>query len=436
MKIFFAVFLVVHGLIHLIGTAKAFGVADIPQLTQQIARPLGILWLLAAALFLLAAILLFTWPQRWWVVGAGAVVVSQVVILTSWSDARYGTIANIVALVGVALGFLSQGPSSFRAEYDREIAQGLGRAVPTPLLTEADLAQLPTPVQRYIRLNGAVGQPRVQNFRARFHGQIRSGPSARWMSFTGEQYNFYDQPSRLFLMDASMFGVPFQVFHRFVGPSATMRVKVASVVTMVDAKGPEMDEAETVTLFNDLCVFAPGALIGRGIRWQEIDPYCPKSRPSGYGRLAEHFTPPARSNSASHRAVDADESDPRVDQVPGLDEPILEALMIPLAMVVIDEFLEGPSEMALAERHDPIEALVFDRPHKPFGVGVRIGRLKRRLHDVDTRHRPASADSRLHFRSRSQISTRWSLNRPSAAVSVRPTWRMKRSLGCGVDPTI
>ena len=39
MKIFFAIFLVIHGLIHLIGTAKAFGVADIPQLTQQIARP-------------------------------------------------------------------------------------------------------------------------------------------------------------------------------------------------------------------------------------------------------------------------------------------------------------------------------------------------------------------------------------------------------------
>ena len=93
MKILFAGFLVVHGLIHLMGTAKAFGVAEMPQLTQQIARPLGILWLLAAALFLLAAILLFTWPQRWWVVGAGAVVVSQVVILTSWSDARYGTIA-------------------------------------------------------------------------------------------------------------------------------------------------------------------------------------------------------------------------------------------------------------------------------------------------------------------------------------------------------
>jgi hypothetical protein len=169
------------------------------------------------------------------------------------------------------MGFLSRAPRSFRAEYDREVARGLSRAVATPLLAEADLAPLPAAVQRYIRLSGAVGQPRVQNFRARFHGQIRSGPDARWMSFTGEQYNFYDETSRLFLMNASMFGIPFQAFHRFVGPSATMRVKVAFLVTMVDAKGPEMDEAETVTLFNDMCVFAPGALIDARIQWQEID---------------------------------------------------------------------------------------------------------------------------------------------------------------------
>ena len=56
--------------------------------------------------------------------------------------------------------------------------------------------------------------------------------------------------------------------------------------------------------------------------------------------------------------------------------------MIPLAMVVIDEFLEGASKVALAERHHPIEALVLDGPHEPFGLGVRIGRLTWRLHDV------------------------------------------------------
>jgi hypothetical protein len=272
-KLLFAVFLSVHGLIHLMGAAKALGLADLPQLTQQISRPLGMLWLLAAALLVATAVLLLACPQWWWLLGAGAIVVSQVVIVTSWADARYGTFANGILLLGVVLGLLSQGPWSFRAEYDRTVAQGLKRTAASPLLTDADLDHLPGAVQRYIRLNGAVGQPRVQNFRARFHGQIRSGPAARWMSFTGEQCNFYDQPSRLFLMDASMFGIPFQAFHRFIGPSATMRVKVASAVTVVDAKGPEMDEAETVTLFNDLCVFAPGLLIDRRIRWQEIDPH-------------------------------------------------------------------------------------------------------------------------------------------------------------------
>lgn len=272
-RVLLAALLGVHGLIHLMGAAKGLGVTEIPPLTQAIDMPLGFLWLLASALLVVTAVSVIAWPGRWWVVGAGAVIVSQVVILTSWSDAQYGTIANVILLAGVALGFLAHGPWSFRAEYDRESSRGRARAVPTPLLTEADLAPLPAVVQRYIRISGAVGLPRVQNFRARFHGQIRSGPNARWMPFTGEQNNFFDQPSRLFLMDASRFGIPFQAFHRFVGLSATMRVKLASVVTVVDAKGPEMDEAETVTLFNDLCVFAPGVLIGPGVRWHEIDPH-------------------------------------------------------------------------------------------------------------------------------------------------------------------
>ena len=32
-----------------------------------------------------------------------------------------------------------------------------------------------------------------------------------------------------------------------------------------------MDLAETVTLFNDMCLFAPAALVGAPVRWTEID---------------------------------------------------------------------------------------------------------------------------------------------------------------------
>ena len=50
-----------------------------------------------------------------------------------------------------------------------------------------------------------------------------------------------------------------------------MRVKACSLVTMVDASGPDLDRAETVTVFNDMCVLAPAALVDAPITWQAID---------------------------------------------------------------------------------------------------------------------------------------------------------------------
>ena len=46
MTVVFAVVLVVHGLIHVLGFVKAFGLADLPQLTQPVSPSLGVLWLL------------------------------------------------------------------------------------------------------------------------------------------------------------------------------------------------------------------------------------------------------------------------------------------------------------------------------------------------------------------------------------------------------
>jgi hypothetical protein len=271
MKLLLALLVLVHGLIHLMGPAKAFGFAELPQLTLPISKSVALLWLLAAALLLATATALYVWPRWWWVAGILAVVISQAVIITSWNDAKYGSIANGILLLGVVFGFLSQGPSSFRAEYDRAVERELRHAADTSVITDADLAHLPVVVQNYLRTAGAVGQPRVKNFRARFRGQIRSGPTARWMTFTADQLNSFEGSSRLFFMEATMFGVPFQALHMYLGPSATMRVKVASLLQVADAKGPDMDKAETVTLLNDMCVLAPGTLISRSIRWEEVD---------------------------------------------------------------------------------------------------------------------------------------------------------------------
>ncbi len=159
-----------------------------------------------------------------------------------------------------------------RAEYLRRAAIQSGRPRRDGVLTEDDLGHLPDPVARYVRRSGAVGQRRVSNFHARLHGRIRSGADTGWMPFTGEQLNtFGPGPSRLFFIVARMKGIPVEVFHSFVGTDATMRGKALSIVTVVDEHGPELARTETVTILNDACVMAPGALADPGFTWEAID---------------------------------------------------------------------------------------------------------------------------------------------------------------------
>jgi len=262
-----------HGLIHLLGAAKGFGWAQVSQLKEPIGSGLGAIWLAAALLVIATGVMLGIGARWWWLVGAVAVAVSQAVIVTSWSDARAGTVANVILLAAVVYGYASHGPQSYRAEYHRLASAALTRPLATgDVVTEADLAQLPPLVAAYLRRSGVVGQPRVTNFRASVHGRIRADATKPWMRFTAEQVNtFSPQPSRLFFMDATLVGLPVDVLHVFLGQSATMRVKACSIVPMVNAAGPQMDRGETVTLFNDLCVLAPAALIDAPIIWHDVD---------------------------------------------------------------------------------------------------------------------------------------------------------------------
>jgi len=274
----FAILLAVHGLIHVLGAAKAFHWAELPQLTQPISPFSGSLWLISALAFLGAAGSIFIWPRWWWAIGFCAVILSMVVIVPAWADAKAGAFANAVVVVGVVFGFLSQGPFSLRAEYDEDVESRVSAFPAAAPITDADLAHLPVPVQRYLRAAGSVGQPRVRNYRVTMHGRIRGGRESRWMPFVAEQYNSVDPPARYFYLNASMFGIPVQGYHRFAGASATMRVKAAALVPVSTAGGPEMTESETVTLFNDMCLMAPATLIDRAIEWQAIDAHTVRAR--------------------------------------------------------------------------------------------------------------------------------------------------------------
>jgi hypothetical protein len=148
------------------------------------------------------------------------------------------------------------------------VAHPLGDPEP---LEEADLAGLPDPVGRYVRAAGAVGRPRPRNVRVEFDADMRRRPGADPMPSTSIQVNFFDRPARLFLMRARMFRLPVRALHVYRDETATFRVRVASLVDMVNLAGPEISAAETVTVLNDMCVMAPGALADPRLTWEEVD---------------------------------------------------------------------------------------------------------------------------------------------------------------------
>ena len=106
-----AALMFVHGLIHLVGALPTLGPAAVPGMSGRTLVPLGdgvrfaggIAWLVALALFVVAAWALVPHAVWWRPLAVAAVIVSQAVIVVWWPDARWGTVANAPVAAGCLL---------------------------------------------------------------------------------------------------------------------------------------------------------------------------------------------------------------------------------------------------------------------------------------------------------------------------------------------
>jgi hypothetical protein len=270
LKTIFIFLTFIHGLIHFVGFSKAFGYGNFTQLTKEISKPTGLVWFLTAILFIFCVALYLLKKDSWAYFALIAVVLSQILILTNWQDAKFGTIANVIILIVTIIGFFQ---IKFKNEYRNEVKIGLEESnkIPNSVLTEAEIAYLPEPVRKYIRYTGSVGKPKVNNFRVDFEGKIRDHVKPIWMELTSEQYNFIKTPTRLFYLDATMKGLPVGGFHSFKNGVAFMDIRLLSMFKVEYQSGVVMNISETVTFFNDMCVMSPGALIDKRIEWLEVE---------------------------------------------------------------------------------------------------------------------------------------------------------------------
>jgi hypothetical protein len=264
--------LALHGVIHVLGFASVTGPGDVPGLDMRIGTGEGLLWLAAGVLLGVAAVAIRVTPRFWWIPALLGVILSQVLVIESWSDARFGTLVNLALLAPIAVSAADVRPSSLRSIYRNRVRWALASAPrdPAPVTVE-DLQGLPAPVRTYLERAGVVGRPRIASFGAGFRARIRGGPDEAWMEGTAEQHGLFDPPVRLFFMTARRAGLPVHVLHRYEDGAATMEGRLLGLFTVFELSGPKLTRSETVTLLNDIFFMAPAALVDLPADWELLD---------------------------------------------------------------------------------------------------------------------------------------------------------------------
>ncbi len=270
--------MIVHGLIHLLGFVKEWKLARVDQLSgatlfplsEGTARVLGAVWLAAFLAFGLSAAGLVMGKEWWWMAAAGAVLISQVLIVIYWKDARAGTVVNLIILPVIVVSWAGW---SFDRMVQQEVrtlfasSTGDGKQV----VTQSMLEEFPPAVQRWLERSNVVGREEIRTARLKQHGTMRTSPDGSWMPFEAEQHVTVYSPA--FIWKARIEAAPLvHIVGRdsYVGGRGNMLIKILSLVTIADSRGPEMDQGALLRYLAE-AVWYPTSALNSYIRWESID---------------------------------------------------------------------------------------------------------------------------------------------------------------------
>ena len=166
------------------------------------------------------------------------------------------------------------------AFHDRVAAADLGTGPGDEApITEADVAGLDEPVERYLRFMGVIGRPRAWSFTARFAGRFRLHPRIPWLAAEALQYDSLlpgpdgrDRAARVFTMRLRFARVVSMLGHdTYLDGRGRMVGTLAGRVRVVDGSGPEFDVGELSTWLNDVLLLAPSMLLRTDVTWRALD---------------------------------------------------------------------------------------------------------------------------------------------------------------------
>ncbi|MFZ6052466.1 DUF6544 family protein [Halocola ammonii] len=240
LKFAFLFLLLIHGGIHLLGFFKAQGLARISEISLEIPRSIGWLWLIASLLFFLTALVyLLKWPM-WWTVAIAAVILSQVLIIFSWQDAKFGTVLNLIFALIIAVGI---GQWNFHKRAQSEVNAFLAEEANSKVQSQKNA--LPELVEKWIETCSSKKNSGVAKFDQR--GKMKTSVDGSWKEFTAKQWSSLVSPEFFWTVDVgSNSFMQFNGLDKLIENRGSMKIHAYGLLPVVNSSGEKTDEASAI----------------------------------------------------------------------------------------------------------------------------------------------------------------------------------------------
>ncbi|MHA7130646.1 DUF6920 family protein [Algoriphagus namhaensis] len=270
-RIALVLLILIHAAIHLFGFLKAFGLASFDTISEPISRGQGILWLVVALAFSLSGLLAFFKWEIWRILAALAILCSQILIFQFWSDAKFGTLPNLIILLAALLGYFQW---NFQNTIQRETQSLLSEQATKPISPNPSqqVETLPPAIQNWLRNSGALEMPPIQIVRLRQELQLKMKPEQEnWLEGKAEQYFRTDPPGFVWTIDTQMNPLlPLKGRDKFDKGKGEMLIKLFSFLPVADAKGNEKVNQATLQRYLAEIVWFPSAALSPYITWEPL----------------------------------------------------------------------------------------------------------------------------------------------------------------------
>ena len=269
MKPAFGIFMIIHGLIHLMGFTKAFFSTKMSMQVLGISKPIGTLWLVTCALFMVSATLFFN-NKKWFYLVFVAVCISQILIILAWKEAKFGSIANVIILL-VAISHFAD--FRFNMMVQKESVSLFEKIVRSneDVVSEKDVLHLPEIVQKWMKNSGVIGRPKINSVRLQQEGQLKNKPNGKWVQFTAKQYFNTREPSFVWSAKIQKNSLLYILGRDKLNEgNAEILIKVWGIISVVnEVDNFRINSGSMQRFLGEMCWF-PSAAISDYISWEYI----------------------------------------------------------------------------------------------------------------------------------------------------------------------